>query len=76
MRTVAIVLSGALLALAGCGEGPLERGLSGAGIGAGVGAAGSALTGGSVLGGAAIGGVVGGAAGALTDEDTIDLDGK
>jgi hypothetical protein len=28
-----------------------------------------------VLGGAAIGGVVGGAAGALTDEDTIDLDG-
>jgi len=75
MRNLAILLGAATLALAGCGEGPLERGLSGAGIGAGVGAAGSALTGGSVLGGAAVGGIVGGAAGALTDEDTIDLDG-
>ena len=76
MRTMTILLGGAaLLALAGCGNTPVERGLSGAGIGAGVGAAGSALTGGSVLGGAAVGGVVGGAAGALTDEDTIDLDG-
>jgi osmotically inducible lipoprotein OsmB len=76
MRNLAVILSGAaLLALAACGDSPMERGLSGAGIGAGVGAAGSALTGGSVLGGAAIGGVVGGAAGALTDEDTIDLDG-
>jgi hypothetical protein len=76
MRTVAVLLSGAaLLALAACGDTPLERGLTGAGIGAGVGAAGAAVTGGSALGGAALGGVVGGAAGALTDEDDIDLDG-
>lgn len=66
-----------LLALtaAACGNSPLERGLSGAGIGAGVGAAGAALTGGDPLTGAAIGGAVGGATGALTDEDDIDLDG-
>lgn len=74
MRILAITLGVASLTLAACGEGPLERGLSGAGIGAGVGAAGAAITGGSVLGGAAVGGVVGGAAGALTDEDDIDLD--
>ncbi|MGF1626905.1 MAG: hypothetical protein ACFCVH_18650 [Alphaproteobacteria bacterium] len=74
MRILAIVLATATLALAGCGKSPMERGLSGAGIGAGVGAAGSALTGGSVLGGAAVGGIVGGAAGALTDPDDISLD--
>lgn len=74
MRIIALFLAGAMLVLAGCGKSPLERGLSGAGIGAGVGAAGAAVTGGSVLGGAALGGAVGGAAGALTDEDDIDLD--
>ena len=74
MRILALILSGAVLTVAGCGTSPLERGASGAGIGAGVGAAGAALTGGSVLGGAALGGAVGGATGALTDEDDIDLD--
>ena len=69
------VLALVALTAAGCGNSPLERGLSGAGIGAGVGAAGAAITGGSPLGGAAIGGIIGGAAGALTDEDDIDLDG-
>lgn len=63
----------ALLLLGACGSSKTERGLSGAAIGAGVGAAGSGVTGGSVLGGAAVGGAVGGAAGVLTDEDDVDL---
>jgi hypothetical protein len=61
------------IGLAGCGESRLERGTTGAGIGAAAGAATSGLTGGSLLGGALLGGAAGGAAGALTDEDTIDL---
>ncbi|MEZ5670631.1 MAG: hypothetical protein R3F55_24985 [Alphaproteobacteria bacterium] len=74
MRYQLAILAIAGLALAACGKSPLERGLSGGAIGAGVGAAGAAVTGGSVLGGAAVGGAVGAAAGALTDEDDIDLD--
>lgn len=62
------------LTLAACGNTKTERGLSGAGIGAGVGAVGTALTGGSPWTGAVIGGVVGGATGALTDKDDINLD--
>jgi osmotically inducible lipoprotein OsmB len=63
----------AALLLAACGSSKTERGLSGAGIGAGVGAAGSAITGGSILGGAALGGAAGAATGVLTDEDDVDL---
>lgn len=44
-----------------------QRTLSGAGIGAGVGAVGAAVTGGSPVGGAAIGTAVGGAGGYLYD---------
>lgn len=74
-RSLAVVMACCLiLSLTACGSTKGERALSGAGIGAGVGAVGSAITGGSVLGGAAVGGVVGAAAGALTDEDQIDLD--
>lgn len=74
-RSLAVVTACCLiLSLSACGNTKGERALSGAGIGAGVGAAGSAVTGGSVLGGAAVGGVVGAAAGALTDKDQIDLD--
>ena len=62
-----------LLALAACGSGTTDRGLSGGAIGAGVGAAGSAATGGSALGGAVLGGAVGAATGVLTDEDDVDL---
>jgi len=61
------------LGLAGCGDTRLERGTTGAGIGAAAGAATSGVTGGSLLGGALLGGAAGGAAGALTDEDDIDL---
>lgn len=68
------VLLVAGLAVAACGNSKGERALSGAGIGGGLGAAGAAVTGGSVLGGAALGAGVGAATGALTDEDDIDLD--
>lgn len=62
-----------LLLLAACGNTQSDRALSGAGIGAGVGAAGSAITGGNVVGGAVVGAGVGAAAGALTDEDDVNL---
>ncbi|MCH2546480.1 MAG: hypothetical protein MK052_02565 [Alphaproteobacteria bacterium] len=62
-----------LLAVAACGSSQSDRALSGAGIGAGVGSAGSAATGGNAVTGAAIGAGVGAAAGALTDEDDIDF---
>lgn len=63
----------ALVALAACGESKLDRGLSGAAIGAGTGAAASTVTGGSTTGGAILGGAAGGAAGVLTDEEDVDL---
>lgn len=69
-----ILIASTSLLLAACGNTKGERALSGAGIGAGVGAVGTALTGGSPWAGAAIGGVVGGATGALTDKDDINLD--
>jgi osmotically inducible lipoprotein OsmB len=59
--------------LAACGSSTTERGVSGGAIGAGVGAAGSAITGGNPLGGAAVGGAAGAATGVLTDEDDVDL---
>lgn len=62
------------LVLAGCGNTKGERALSGGGIGAGIGAAGTALTGGNPWGGALVGGAVGAATGALTDKDDINLD--
>lgn len=62
------------LALAGCGTTTSERALSGAGVGAAIGAGGAAVTGGSIGSGAVIGGAVGAATGALTDESEIDLD--
>lgn len=69
-----VLASIAILPLAACGTDPGERALSGAGIGAGAGAVGSAITGGSVLGGAVVGGAAGAAVGGLTDEDDINLD--
>lgn len=61
------------LLVAACGQTTTDRALSGGAIGAGVGAAGSAVTGGSPIGGAVVGGAAGAAAGALTDDDDIDL---
>lgn len=71
--TLILVFLGSL-AIAACGSTTEDRALSGAGIGAGAGALGAAATGSSVLGGAAIGGAAGAATGALTDEDTINLE--
>lgn len=69
-----VILTGSMLLLAACGDTRGERTLSGAGIGAGAGAVGTALTGGSPWAGAAIGGVAGGAVGALTNKDQVNLD--
>jgi osmotically inducible lipoprotein OsmB len=55
--------------LAACGSSPTDRTISGAGIGAGTGAVGGALLGGSPVTGALVGGAVGAGAGALTDEN-------
>ena len=61
------------LALGACGYNTGDRALSGAAIGAGTGAAASAMVGGGVLTGALLGAGVGAAAGALTDPDDIQL---
>ena len=62
------------LGLAACGSSTTDRALSGGGIGAGAGAAGSYIAGGDPVTGALIGGAAGAATGALTDEDDINLD--
>lgn len=74
-RTFMLVAAlGLVVSLSACGDTKGQRALSGAGVGAGVGAVGSALTGGSPLTGAIIGGGVGAATGALTNKDQINLD--
>lgn len=65
---------GLSVTLSACGDTKGQRALSGGGIGAGIGAAGSALTGGSPWTGAVIGGAAGAATGALTNKDQINLD--
>ncbi len=75
MNKITTVSLAALMALslAACGSSQSDRAISGGAIGAGAGAVGSAVFGGSALTGAAIGAGVGAATGALTDEDDIDL---
>jgi hypothetical protein len=75
MKRYLLVSAMALMvgSLAACGSSQGDRALSGGGIGAGVGATGAALTGGNVVGGALLGGAAGAAAGALTNEEDIDL---
>lgn len=63
----------ALTLMTGCGNTTSDRALSGAAIGAGTGAVGSAVLGGSPMTGALVGGAVGAAAGGLTDRDDIDF---
>lgn len=70
--TLATSLSLSLLVLGACGNSTSDRALSGGGIGAGVGLVGGALVGAPVQG-ALIGGAVGAGAGALTDNDDVDL---
>ncbi|HEX2941601.1 MAG TPA: hypothetical protein VHO91_11175 [Rhodopila sp.] len=68
-----VALAGALLSLAGCGYDRGDRAASGALIGAGSGAAITALTGGAPLVGAAVGGAVGALGGALTSGHDVNL---
>ena len=68
--TIAILSTGFLLTA--CGSSTSDRALSGAGIGAGVGALGVLMVGAPVQG-AVIGGAVGAGTGALIEDDKIDL---
>lgn len=61
------------LCLTACGRDPGTRALSGGAIGAGAGALGGALVGGSPATGAIIGGAAGAATGAFTSPHQIDL---
>lgn len=70
-----VATAGAVLCvilIGACGDTKMDRGLSGAGIGAAGGAIAGVLLG-SPGTGALLGAAVGGAAGALTDSDQIDL---
>ena len=60
------------LALGACGTSTTDRAVSGAGIGAGVGAVGGLLLG-DPVDGALFGAAVGGGTGALTDKSQVDL---
>ncbi|WP_118137149.1 hypothetical protein [Oceanicella sp. SM1341] len=71
--SVIALLAASAFGLAACGSGSGDRAVSGAGIGALVGGAGSAITGGSVATGAAVGAGAGAVAGAVTDEDDVNL---
>ena len=73
MRSGVVVAGILSLALAACGTSTTDRAISGAGIGAGLGAAGAAIGDGNVGRAALIGGAVGAAAGAVTDADTVYL---
>ena len=72
MRSKIMIMTLILIAVSGCGRDPAERGLSGAGIGAGVGLLGGAMFG-APLEGAAIGGALGAGTGLLTSPDQINL---
>ena len=70
---IAPLLLAAALALTGCGSNRGDRAISGGAIGAGAGAALSAMTGGSLLTGALIGGAAGAVGGAVTSGHSINL---
>lgn len=67
------LLCAGLISLSACGNTKGERAISGGAIGAGTGAVGGALIGGSPWTGALIGGAAGAATGALTDKKDINL---
>ena len=69
----AVPLLAAALLLSGCGTNPGDRGLSGAGLGAGAGAVIAALVGGPVLAAAAIGAGAGAVTGLATSPSRVDL---
>ena len=69
----ALCLVATLTSLSACGYSRSDRALSGGGIGAGVGALGSAVTGGDPVTGAVVGGAVGAAAGGLSNSKDVNL---
>jgi osmotically inducible lipoprotein OsmB len=69
--SVAVIAACAMLAA--CGNTVGDRAISGAGIGAGVGAVAGTMIGGDPITGAAIGGAVGAAAGGLTKSKNVNL---
>jgi len=71
--TLSVVLAVAALSLGACGYRQSDRALSGAAIGAGAGAVGSAVLGGDPVAGALIGGAGGAAIGAFTDPHQLNL---
>jgi hypothetical protein len=66
-------LIAAVLVVGACGTAPGDRGLSGAGLGAGAGVVVGAVTGLTLAQGALIGAGVGAVTGLLTDPDKLDL---
>ena len=72
--SASILLCVAALSLAACSSDRGSRALEGGGIGAAIGAVGTAVIGGPVIAGAVIGAAAGAVVGALTDESQIDLD--
>ena len=72
--STSILLCVAALSLAACSSDRGSRALEGGGIGAAIGAVGTAVIGGPVIAGAVIGAAAGAVVGALTDESQIDLD--
>ena len=72
--STSILLCVAALSLAACSSDRSSRALEGGGIGAAIGAVGTAVIGGPVIAGAVIGAAAGAVVGALTDESQIDLD--
>ncbi|MEX2451504.1 MAG: peptidoglycan-binding domain-containing protein [Rhodospirillales bacterium] len=73
MMRSSITFVAAALFLTACGNTSEERGITGAGLGAAGGAMLGAVTGLSVLQGAIIGTAAGGAAGLLTNKDTLNI---
>lgn len=68
-----MIAASVITLLTACGETKTDRALSGGGIGAGVGALGSTITGGDPVTGAVVGGAVGAAAGGLTNKNDVNL---
>lgn len=68
-----VLLSLTLSLLSACGSTTTDRAVSGGAIGAGAGALGSAVTGGSPATGAIIGGAAGAVVGGATKQKDIDL---
>lgn len=73
MRVQLILAAGLVAGVAACGQNPVDRAITGAGIGAAAGAAGALVSDNDVGPGAALGGLVGGAIGAATSAEDFDL---